>query len=131
MEQTRAREEAGKESFHVRGPQLLDRVQELLHEGNVRRIVVKHGRHTVAEFPLTVGVVGTVFAPILAAAGALAAVLSECTIEVERAGRRAAATPAATRPKAAARRRPTRLAKKPAPVAAKTPPPGRQKTAVA
>ncbi len=96
----------------------------------MRRIVVKHGRRTVAEFPLTVGVVGTVFAPILAAAGALAAVLSECTIEVERAGR-SAAKPAAARPKAAARKRPARLAKNPAPVAAKTPPPGRQKTAVA
>lgn len=131
MEQARDHEEAGTESFHVRGPQLLERVRELLHEGNVRRIVVKHGRRTVAEFPLTVGVVGTVFAPILAAAGALAAVLSECTIEVERAGRRAAAQPPAARPKAAARRRPVAVTKRPEPAAAKQAPPARQKTAAA
>lgn len=131
MEQARVHEEAGRESFHVRGPQLLDRVRELLHEGNVRRIVVKHGRRTVAEFPLTVGVVGTVFAPILAAAGALAAVLSECTIEVERAGRRAAAKPPVARQKAAAKRRPVAVTKRPEPAAAKQAPPARQKTAAA
>jgi uncharacterized integral membrane protein len=56
----------------------------VLHEGNVRRIVIKQEGRTVAEFPLTVGVVGAVVAPILAAVGALAAVLTECSIEVER-----------------------------------------------
>ena len=55
-----------------------------LHEGNVRRIVIKQDGRTIAEFPLTVGVVGAVLAPLLAAVGALAAVLTECTIEVER-----------------------------------------------
>jgi hypothetical protein len=76
-----------KESFKVAADQLVDAVKKLLHEGNVRRIVIKHqdGR-TIAEFPMTVGVVGAVFAPILAAVGALAAVLTECTIEVERTG---------------------------------------------
>jgi hypothetical protein len=74
-----------KESFKVAGEQLLDAVKKLLHEGNVRRIVIKHadGRE-VAEFPLTVGVIGAVLAPVLAAVGALAAVLTECTVEVER-----------------------------------------------
>jgi hypothetical protein len=59
-------------------------LKKLVHEGNVRRVIVKQDGRTVVEFPLTVGVIGTVFAPMLAAAGALAAVLSECTIEVER-----------------------------------------------
>ena len=75
-----------KESFKVKGEQLVDAVKQLLHEGNVRRVVIKQGDRTVVEFPLTVGVIGTVFAPVLAAVGALAAVLTECTIEVERTG---------------------------------------------
>ena len=79
-----------KESFKVAGGQLLDAVKKLVHEGNVRRIIIKQEGRTVAEFPLTVGVVGAVFAPVLAAAGALAAVLNECTIEVERAVERTA-----------------------------------------
>ena len=79
-----------KESFKVAGGQLLDAVKKLVHEGNVRRIIIKQEGRTVAEFPLTVGVVGAVFAPVLAAAGALAAVLTECTIEVERAVERTA-----------------------------------------
>jgi hypothetical protein len=73
-----------KESIKVAADELVDAVKKLLHEGNVRRIVIKQDGRTVAEFPLTVGVVGAVIAPVLAAVGALAAVLSECTIEVER-----------------------------------------------
>jgi hypothetical protein len=72
------------ESFKVAANQLVDAVRKILHEGNVRRVVIKQDGHTVVEFPVTVGVVGAVFAPVLAAAGALAAVLTECTIEVER-----------------------------------------------
>ena len=75
-----------KESFKVKGEQLVDAVRQLLREGNVRRVVIKQDGRTVVEFPLTVGVIGTVFAPVLAAVGALAAVLTECTIEVERTG---------------------------------------------
>ena len=75
-----------KESFKVAAEQLVDAVKKLLHEGNVRRIVIKQEGKTVAEFPLTVGVVGAVVAPVLAAVSALAAVLTDCTIEVERAG---------------------------------------------
>ena len=75
-----------KESFKVAAEQLVDAVKKLLHEGNVRRIVIKQEGKTVAEFPLTVGVVGAVVAPVLAAVGALAAVLTDCTVEVERAG---------------------------------------------
>jgi len=74
-----------KESFKVAADQLVDAVKRLLHEGNVRRIIIKQEGRTVAEFPMTVGVIGAVFAPVLAAVGALAAVLTDCTIEVERA----------------------------------------------
>ena len=74
------------ESIKVEGGELLDRAKKIAHEGNVRRIVIKQGPRPVAEFPLTVGVVGTVLAPMLAAIGTLAALLTECTIEVERVG---------------------------------------------
>ena len=73
-----------KESCKVAADQLVDAVKKLLHEGNVRRIVIKQAGRTVVEFPLTVGVIGAVFAPILAAVGALAAVLTDCSVEVER-----------------------------------------------
>lgn len=72
------------ESIKVKGDQVVATVKRLIHEGNVRRIVVKQGSRTLVEFPMTVGVVGTLLAPVLAAVGALAALLSECTIEVER-----------------------------------------------
>ena len=72
------------ESIKVESGQLLDRVRHIIREGNVRRIRVRQNGSIIAEFPLTVGVVGTVFAPALAAIGAIAALLSECSIEVER-----------------------------------------------
>ena len=72
------------ESFRVDGSQLLDHVNRIIAQGNARSIVIKQEGRKIAEFPLTVGVVGAVFAPVLAAVGALAAVLSKCTIEVER-----------------------------------------------
>jgi hypothetical protein len=72
------------ESFKVAGEQLVDAVKKLIHEGNVRRVIIKHESQTVAEFPLTVGVIGAVLAPVLAAVAAIAAVVKECTIEVER-----------------------------------------------
>ena len=73
------------QTFRVSGDELVKRVKELIHEGNVRRVILKQDGRTVVEFPLTVGVVGTVFAPVLAAVGAIAALLTECTLEVERA----------------------------------------------
>jgi len=73
-----------KESFKVAGQQLVDAVKKLLHEGNVRRVSIKHGDYTIAEFPLTVGVVGVVLAPVVAAVAAIAAAVNECTVEVER-----------------------------------------------
>lgn len=74
------------EEFSVNGDDLLKKVKEIIAEGNVRRITVrdKSGKNLV-ELPLTVGVVGAVLAPILAAIGAIAALVTECTIVVERA----------------------------------------------
>ena len=77
-------EQTFKESFKVAADQLVDALKKVVHEGNVRRVIIKQDGRTIVEFPMTIGVVGTVFAPMLAAAGALAAVLTECTIEVER-----------------------------------------------
>ena len=73
------------ESFKAGGGEILDKLRTIIAEGNVRRIRIKQAGQTVAEFPLTVGVVGAVLAPILAAIGVLVALLTECTIEVERA----------------------------------------------
>jgi hypothetical protein len=72
------------ESVKVEGGELLEQVKRLIHEGNVRRVVIKQGTRSVAEFPLTVGVVGAVAAPVLAAVGALAALITDCSIEIER-----------------------------------------------
>ena len=81
------------ESFKVQGGELLDKVAQLIREGNVRRIVIKQGDRVIAEFPLSAGVVGAVFAPVLAAVGALAALLTECQIVVQREGKPDAAPP--------------------------------------
>jgi len=90
---------AGWESFRVKGEELVDRVRQLVHEGNVQRIVIKQGDRTIAEFPVTVGVVGALAAPALAAVGALAAFVTDCTVVV----RRTEATAASGPPKRRAR----------------------------
>jgi len=73
------------EEFKVSGEDLLKKVKELVAEGNVRRITVKDKEgKTIVEMPLTVGVVGAVLAAPLAAIGAIAALVTECTITVER-----------------------------------------------
>lgn len=74
-----------KETFKVKGEDLLAKVKELIREGNVRQITItdKQGK-TIATFPLTIGVVGAVISPALAAVGAIAALVTECTISVER-----------------------------------------------
>jgi hypothetical protein len=72
------------ESIRTEGHSMLERLRELIHAGNVRRVVVQHQGRTVAEFPLTAGVVGVVLAPVLAAIGALVALLKDCTIQVEK-----------------------------------------------
>lgn len=73
------------DSFKVSGENLLKKVKELIKEGNVRKIIIKDKNdRVIVEFPLTFGVVGAVIAPILAAVGAIAALIGECTISVER-----------------------------------------------
>jgi hypothetical protein len=72
------------EEIELAGDQLVDKVKDLVHEGNVRRVRVRHEGHTVLEIPVTLAAVGVVLAPVLAAVGALAAVITRCTIEVER-----------------------------------------------
>lgn len=75
----------GRETYEVRGEDVLKKVKELIKEGNVRRIIIKDKQDKVlVEFPLTIGVVGAVLAPVLAAVGAVAALVAECTISVER-----------------------------------------------
>ena len=77
--------EVSTSEFRVRGDNLITRVKELIHEGNVRRIIIKNeeGR-TLLEIPLTLGVVGAVLAPVWAALGALAALAADLRIVVEK-----------------------------------------------
>ena len=73
------------EEFRVNGEELLAKVKELIHEGNIRRIIIKDKDGKVLiEFPLTFGVVGAVLVPTLAAVGAIAALIGEATVVVEK-----------------------------------------------
>lgn len=74
----------GFEELQVMGEQLLSKVKELIHEGNVRRIIIKQEGRTIVEFPLSIGLVGVVLAPTLAAIGAIGALIAQCSIEVVR-----------------------------------------------
>ena len=74
-----------KNEFRVKGEELLQTIKKLIHEGNVSRIIIKDDNERIfLEIPVTVGVVGVIFAPVLAAVGALAAVVANFTIEVIR-----------------------------------------------
>lgn len=75
-----------KDTFRVLGDDVVKRLKELLHEGNVRRIILKDekGKNTFLEIPVTIGVIGAVLAPILAVAGVLAVMVGAVTIEVLR-----------------------------------------------
>jgi hypothetical protein len=80
-----ANTEFNSEQFKVYGHELLTKVKELIKEGNVRRIIIKNEKGKVMlEIPVTFAVVGAFFAPVLAAVGALAALMTKCTLEVER-----------------------------------------------
>lgn len=68
------------------GTEVIDTIKDLIHEGNVRRISIKQDGRTIAEFPLTLGVVGAALAPALAGIGAVIALITDCSIEVERFG---------------------------------------------
>ena len=72
------------DELQVMGEQLLAKVKELLHEGNVRRIIIKQEGRTIMEFPLTIGVIGVFAAPMLVAIGAISALVAQCSIEVVR-----------------------------------------------
>lgn len=71
--------------FKVKGQELIDKVEELIKEGNARRIIIKDEKgNTFIEIPVTIGVLGALFAPILTAVGALAGVAANFTVEVIR-----------------------------------------------
>jgi hypothetical protein len=75
-----------QEELTATGDCLVEQIQRLVREGNVRRVIIKHEGDTVLELPLTVGVVGALLAPQVAALGAVAALVTSCTITVERQG---------------------------------------------
>ena len=76
------------EKFTVSGSQVVDKVKQLIHEGNIRKVRVIHDERTILEIPLSVGApaaaIGILAAPVLAALGAFAALVTECTIEIEK-----------------------------------------------
>jgi len=76
------------EKFTVSGDKLVEKIKQLIHEGNIRRVRLLHEGRTVIEIPLTIGApvaaIGILAAPVLAALGAFAALVTECTIEVEK-----------------------------------------------
>ncbi len=73
------------EEFKVSGSDILDTVKRIIAEGNARRIIIKNeAGNTLIEFPVTIGAIGVLIAPVLAAVGAIAALVTRCTIVVER-----------------------------------------------
>jgi hypothetical protein len=78
-------EKSNHESFKVSGDEILSKVKEIIKEGNARRIIIKNEKdETIIEFPLTIGAIGVVLAPIFAAVGTLTALATHCTIIVEK-----------------------------------------------
>ena len=79
---------AKSEKYTVSGSQVVEKVKELIHQGNIRRVRLIHNDRTMLEIPLSVGapvaVVGILATPVLAAIGAATALVTECTIEVEK-----------------------------------------------
>ncbi len=79
------KERSNWESFKVSGDEMMNKVKEIVREGNARRIVIKNEKdEIIMEFPLTIGAVGVVIAPMFAAIGALTALATRCTILVEK-----------------------------------------------
>ncbi|MEM7417493.1 MAG: DUF4342 domain-containing protein [Gemmatimonadota bacterium] len=77
--------EDGREKYKVAGDRVIATIKKLIHEGNVRHVVIKNeeGR-TLIEFPVSIGVAGAVLLPVWAAVGAIAAMVTQCTVEIER-----------------------------------------------
>jgi len=85
MTEDQKQEKTRFEEFRLNGGEILNKVKEIIHQGNVRRIILKDEQgKTFLEIPLTVGVVGAIVAPILAAVGAVAALASNLTIVIEK-----------------------------------------------
>ncbi len=73
------------EEIHVMGTNLVDKVKELIHEGNVQRVIIKNEQgFTLVEIPVTLAAIGAIGAPVLAAVGAIATVVTRCSVVVER-----------------------------------------------
>lgn len=83
-EQAGTQQKSRKEEFSVNGEQLVGEIKRLVKEGNIRRIIIKQGDKTLIEIPLTIGVIGIALLPVWAAIGAIAALVTECTIVVEK-----------------------------------------------
>lgn len=79
---------ADTEKFRVSGSEIVEKVKQLIHEGNIRKVRLVHEDRTIIEIPLSIGApvaaLGIMAAPVLAAIGAFAALVTECTIEVEK-----------------------------------------------
>ena len=77
--------EGRRERYKVAGDKVISTIKELIHEGNVRHVVIKNDEGRILiEFPVSIGVAGAVLLPVWAAVGAVAAIVSQCTIEIER-----------------------------------------------
>jgi hypothetical protein len=75
------------EQYQLTGDDVISKIKQIVHEGNVRRVLIRNAEgHVIVEFPLTVGVVGAALAPMWAAVGAIVALVTDCTIEIERRG---------------------------------------------
>ncbi len=75
------KEKSNQESFKDTGDELLSKIKEIIKEGNARRVIIKNEKEeTIIEFPLTIGAIGVVLAPVFAAVGAIAALVTDCTI---------------------------------------------------
>jgi len=78
-------DQKNKEEFTISGEKIVEKVKEIIREGNARKIIIKNEKdETIAEFPLTAGAVGVLLAPALAALGAIAALVTKCTLIVEK-----------------------------------------------
>lgn len=73
-----------RERISITGDRLIETIKKVIHEGNVRRLIIRDGERTVLEVPLTIAAVGVLAAPVVAAIGAFAALASDYTLEVER-----------------------------------------------
>ncbi len=76
---------SNQESFKVSGDEILSKIKEIIREGNARKVIIKNEKdEIIMEFPLTIGAIGVVLAPLFAAVGAIAALATDCTIVVEK-----------------------------------------------